>query len=161
MSLLADDSKGPHLENLQFRYSLGRRWLYGASGGELLFTNNETDAARVYGAAREPDFYAKDAFHRYIVNGEACVNPNQAGTKACIHYSYKVPAQDSVVMRLRLVDGEVRSPLSDVDKVIDQRRKEADDFYEAVHPPQRHGRGKADSAAGFRRHVVGQANLPL
>ncbi len=67
----------------------------------------------------EPNFYAKDAFHRYIVNGEACVNPKQVGTKACIHYSYSVPAQESVVMRLRLVDGELPSPLSDVDKVID------------------------------------------
>ncbi len=136
VSLLADDSNGPHLDNLQFRYSLGRRLLYGPSDGELLFTNNETNVARVYGTAGKPNLYAKDAFHRYIVNGEACVNPNQSGTKACIHYSHSVPAQGSVVLRLRLTDCELPSPLSGVDKVIAQRRKEADEFYEAVHPPK-------------------------
>jgi len=135
VSIVADDSKGPQLENLPFRYSLGRRYLYSPLGGEILFTNNDTNAARCFGAA--PDgAYVKDAFHRYIIHGEACVNPNQVGTKACIHYSYEVPAQGSIVLRLRLLDSEMHNPLADVDGIVAQRREEADEFYEAIHPPR-------------------------
>ena len=35
-------------------------------------------------ARRSP--FTKDAFHRQIVGGEACVNPDGTGTKACFHY---------------------------------------------------------------------------
>jgi Glycosyl hydrolase family 63 C-terminal domain len=134
-SLLADDSKGPRLENLPFRYSLGQRFLYCPSGGELLFTNNDTNTTRFYGLDKA-GAYAKDAFHRYIIDDEPCVNPNQTGTKACIHYSYEIPAQGSAVLELRLVDSQVPKPLADVDKVIAQRKAEADEFYDAIHPPQ-------------------------
>ncbi len=88
VSLLADDSTAPPLENLQFRYGLGRRYLYSATGGEPLFTNNETNCSRLHGpheCSSTP--YVKDAFHRYIIHGEPCVNPQQVGTKACIHYT--------------------------------------------------------------------------
>ena len=104
VSLIADDSTGPPLRNLQFQYSLGRRYLYGDSEGQPLFTNNETICSRIHTCdERCPSQYVKDAFHRYIIHGEACVNPEQTGTKACIHYSYEVPASGSVVLRIRLV----------------------------------------------------------
>ena len=135
VSILADDSKGPRLENLPFRYNLGRRYLYSPKGGEMLFTNNETNVERCFGAPHDGT-YVKDAFHRYVIHGEACVNPNQVGTKACVHYSYDVPAQGSVVLRLRLVDSEMRKPLSEVDRIVAQRKEEADQFYEAIHPPR-------------------------
>ena len=69
--LVADDSTAKPLENIQLQYALGRRFLYAPPGGELLFTNNETNASRLYGPSavnRTP--YVKDAFHRYVVNGE-------------------------------------------------------------------------------------------
>ena len=135
-SLLADDSNGPRLENLAFHYNLGRRYLYGPDGGEALFTNNETNTARLYGSTDGCSAYVKDAFHRCIIHGEACVSPEQAGTKACIHYSYQVASQASVVLRLRLADAELPKPLVEVDEIIENREKEADEFYEAIHPPQ-------------------------
>ena len=47
--------------------------------------------------------YVKDAFHRHIIHGEACINPAQIGTKAAIHYRFDaVPPGGSVVLRLRL-----------------------------------------------------------
>ena len=96
VSLIADDSTGPPLRNLQFQYSLGRRYLYGDSEGQPLFTNNETICSRIHTCdERCPSQYVKDAFHRYIIHDEACVNPEQTGTKACIHYSYEVPASGS------------------------------------------------------------------
>jgi hypothetical protein len=136
VSLLADDSKAPRLENLPFRYQLGSRYLYGPETDKQLFTNNETNAARFGLSSSERPLYAKDAFHRHIIHGEACVNPDQTGTKACLQYSYVIPGESSVVLRLRLTNEKISKPLADIDKVITLRREEADEFYKAIHPPK-------------------------
>ncbi len=137
LMLVADDSTAKPLQNIQLQYALGRRYLYAASGGELLFTNNETNSSRLYGPSvlnRTP--YVKDAFHRYIVNGEACLNPQQLGTKACVHYRALVPAGGSAVWQLRLTDKEMADPIRDVDKIVEERKRDADEFYEVIHPPK-------------------------
>src|SRR6266478_603200 len=101
ITLAADDFQASALHNLQFPYSLGRRYLYAPQSGQPLFTDNESNAARIYQGASNRKPYVKDAFHRHIVNGEDGVNPAQSGTKACVHYKYSVPARESVVLRLR------------------------------------------------------------
>ncbi len=136
LMLVADDSTANPLQNIQLKYALGRRYLYAAAGGELLFTDNETNSSRLYGPSvmnRTP--YVKDAFHRHIVNGEACVNPRQLGTKACVHYRSQVAAGGSMVWRLRLTDKELADPIRDVDKVVAERKQDADEFYKVIHPP--------------------------
>jgi mannosylglycerate hydrolase MGH1-like protein len=135
--LVADDSTAKPLENIQLQYALGRRYLYAPPGGKLLFTDNETNASRLYGPpVRSQSLYVKDAFHRHIVNGEQCVNPLQLGTKACIHYRTLVASGSSTVFHLRLTNEQIANPLQDVDNVVAERKKEADEFYEAIHPPQ-------------------------
>jgi hypothetical protein len=136
--LAADDATAEPLPNLPFTYRLGPRFLYGAAGGRPLFTNNETNFERLYGpAARNRTPYVKDAFHRHVIWGEACVNPRQVGTRACLHYAgLRVPARGSAVVRLRLTDRVEPRPLDDVDAVVEQRRREADAFYDALHPPR-------------------------
>ncbi len=136
ITLAADDFQATALHNLQFPYSLGRRYLYAPAGGEPLFTNNESNAERLYQGASNRKPYVKDAFHRHIVNGEDCVNPADSGTKACVHYRYSVPAGQSVVLRLRLTRENLDRPLDDVDQVVTQRKEEADQFYATVHPPK-------------------------
>ncbi len=136
ITLVADDFHVAALHNLQFPYSLGRRYLYAPESGKPLFTDNESNAARLYHGASNRKPYVKDAFHRYIVSGEDCANPAQSGTKACVHYKYSVPAGESVVLRLRLTPEKMDRPLDDVDQVVTQRKKEADQFYAAVHPPK-------------------------
>ncbi|MFN2455844.1 MAG: glucosidase [Pyrinomonadaceae bacterium] len=135
-SIVADDSDAAHLSNLPFEYRLGKRYLYGDAGGQPLFTDNETNAPRVWGEgaqSRKP--YVKDAFHRHVINGEDCINPSQTGTKACLHYAnLNVPANGSVVIRLRLTGELLKQPLKDVEKIFEKRREEADEFYESVHP---------------------------
>jgi hypothetical protein len=146
--VVADDTPAPPPKNLKFEYRLGPRYLFGPDGAELLFTDNETNMPRVYGSPAESQ-YAKDAFHRYIVQGEAAaVNPAQRGTKSCFHYSYRVPAGKSVVLRMRLSPDQLADPLRDVDKIVAQRKEEADEFYAAVHPPD---------ADEDERHVQRQA----
>ncbi|MCI0487844.1 MAG: glucosidase [Blastocatellia bacterium] len=137
VSLMADDSKADMLRNLPFEYRLEPRYLYADAGCEVLFTYNETNSQRLYGpqaANRKP--YVKDAFHRYIIHGEGVINPAREGTKSCLHYERMVPAGGSVVVRLRLTPELLNAPLADVDRIIAERRKEADEFYENIHPPQ-------------------------
>ncbi|HXG08985.1 MAG TPA: glucosidase [Gemmataceae bacterium] len=142
LSLLADDSNAEPLRNLPFEYRLGPRYLVGEAGARLLFTNNETNFKRLYGpGAQNRKPYVKDAFHRHLIHGEDCVSPEPVGTKACFHYVARaVPPGGSVVVRLRLspacpADGRAWDP-REVDAIIDQRRREADAFYEAIHPPR-------------------------
>ena len=147
ISLLADDADTPPLGMLPFEYHLGKRYLYSQiedsrsktrAGGRMLFTNNETHSEQVFGSlAKSRSPYVKDAFHRHIINGEDCINPDELGTKACLHYAdLNVPAGDSVVIRLRLTDSPQDAPLSEVDRIITARRAEADAFYDAIHPSE-------------------------
>ncbi len=137
LCLVADDSAAQPLTNLPFAYRLGTRYLYAEAGGRPLFTNNETNAPRVFGpdaGSRSP--FVKDAFHRHIVDGEACVNLAQEGTKACLHYCFDVPAGGSVSVLLRLTPAEMKKPLEEIPRVIAERKAEADEFYETIHPPK-------------------------
>jgi hypothetical protein len=137
VALVADDRRTVWPTNLTFQYQLGERRLYGPSDGAALFTNNDTNCERCYGSdARSASPYTKDAFHRYIVNGEStAVNPNRTGTKACLYYSTVVPAGGLSVWRFRLTPEHHEDPLAGVDTIVAQRKAEADEFYAAVHPP--------------------------
>ena len=69
---------------------------------ELLFTENESNAGRLWGQPNASP-YVKDAFHEYIISGRGeAVNPAKAGTKAAAHYVLDVPAGGSQTVRLRL-----------------------------------------------------------
>ena len=92
-SLTADDSNADPLPNLMFEYRLGPRHLYAAAGGQPLFTNNETNPSGCYGSPNVTP-YVKDAFHRYVVNGEqAAINPDGFGTKAAFHFTATVAGE--------------------------------------------------------------------
>jgi hypothetical protein len=136
--LLADDRRAAHLPNLTFQYELGERRLYAPAGGPALFTGNETNSVRLYGP-QSPNLapYTKDAFHRFIVNGErGAVNPNAAGTKACLDYAETIAAGGSQVWRFRLTPHRLDRPLDEVDAIVATRKAEADEFYETIHPPK-------------------------
>jgi hypothetical protein len=134
--LVADDSAALPPRNLPFTYRLGSRFLYGEPSGAPLFTDNESDRKRLYGVPNGRPYH-KNAFHRAIVNGEAgAVNPGLQGTKACIDYTYAVPAQGSVVLKLRLSPERLSRPWDDFESILQDRRLEADEFYDAVHPPE-------------------------
>jgi hypothetical protein len=137
VSLVADNRNEKLPIAIPVQYALGVRTLYGPTGGTLLFTNNETNLPRVYGEGNHNHTpYVKDAFHRHIIQGEDCVNPEQVGTKATLHYKFDVPAHESVTLYLRLSDQEqLKTPLADLDKVFAERMAEADEFYDkTIHP---------------------------
>jgi mannosylglycerate hydrolase MGH1-like protein/glycosyl hydrolase family 63 len=136
ISIDADDRNALPPQNLIDTYQLGLRHLYADGGGTPLFTNNETNAARVFGPGNESrSQYVKDAFHRYIINGEhGAVNPANEGTKACIDYKLNVPAGQSAILRLRLTPERLDDPLRNVDDIFAKRKYDADQYYNAVQP---------------------------
>jgi hypothetical protein len=106
---------------------------------ELIFTENETNTARLFGAPN-PTAYVKDAFHEHVVDGRGGrVNPARMGTKAAAVYRLTVPAGGEVKLRLRLTVADeaipLASPFNDFDDVMAARRAEADAFFEAKSGP--------------------------
>jgi len=133
----ADDSEAAGLSNLPFTYQLGKRYLYADEDGTPMFTDNETNMARVYGPEAENGHkFVKDAFHRNIVNDEKCTNTKNTGTKAAIQFTRTVKAGGSTVLKLRLTDSATKDPLANIDAIVEARLKDADDFYADVHPPK-------------------------
>ncbi|HEY3135176.1 MAG TPA: glucosidase, partial [Blastocatellia bacterium] len=137
-SMLASDCSVHIVKNLAFKYQIGSRYLYAQPGGQMLFTNNETNPSRapIVGTLA-PQPYYKDAFHRYIINSEeAAVNHERLGTKACVNYRCIVPAEGYVSLSLRMTTEQLAAPLKDVDQIIARRLSEADEFYEFIQPPK-------------------------
>jgi hypothetical protein len=102
---------------------------------EWLFTENETNAARLFGARNSSPF-VKDAFHEYVVKGRReAVNPERTGTKAAAHFRLEIPAGGSVTVRLRLFD-EKESPAEVFGDGFDQtfaaRVRETEEFYDSI-----------------------------
>ncbi len=114
---------------------LGEYWLSCDGDPELLFTENETNARRLWGHPNT-SAYVKDAFHSYIISGDelGAVNPALEGTKAAAHYVLEVPAGESRTVRLRLSPSLAGNAFSGFDAVFDQRIGEADEFYQRIAP---------------------------
>ncbi len=84
----------------------GTRWLVCDGVPELLFTQNESNTQKLFGAPNHSP-YVKDGINNYVVNGEiGTVNPEQTGTKAAALYRVRVEAGASATLRLRLTDRE-------------------------------------------------------
>ena len=70
--------------------SLGTYHLYGRHPAETLYTENESNAERLWGGT-SPSPYVKDAFHRRVIQGEeAAVNPAKTGTKMAAWHRLQV-----------------------------------------------------------------------
>lgn len=111
---------------------LGNYWLYAEGAPDLLFTENETNRARLFGQPNASPF-TKEAFHRYIIHGESgVVNPAQVGTKAGAQYALSIAPDERVVLRLRLSNRQHPTPFADFEPIVTQRHSEADAFYAAI-----------------------------
>jgi hypothetical protein len=131
---------------------LGDFFLYGDAAFAPLFTENETNAERIF-QTPNPTPYVKDGINNYIVSGQTeGVNPARTGTKAGLHYHFDIPAHGSVEIRLRLTPhGPATSfePFgAHFEDVFAGRKQEADEFYQSVIP---------DSAPEDQRLVMRQA----
>ncbi len=116
--------------------TLGRFRFYSITDGpdELLFTENDTNFARLDPTAPHRDGFTKDAFDRYLVQGEqGAVNPERKGTKSALLYRLHLQPGASRTLCLRLVreDEAEPEPLAPdrFDQVFAERIREADAFY--------------------------------
>jgi hypothetical protein len=117
---------------------LGERFFSADGAPELIFTENETNTERIHGTPNRTP-YVKDAFDNYLVHGrQEAINPEKKGTKAAAHYALTVAPGGSEVLRLRLSDTAAVDPGvpagSDFDRIMHDRRQEADEFYAGVIP---------------------------
>lgn len=143
-SIHADPKNIPAPDWLSSDYTISPMYLAGEPADELLFTSNETHYERLYGSAIKSNTpYVKDAFHRYVIQKEKCINPAKKGTKACFFYKeVHIPGQKSKVFRLRLSAALAKSPLQDVDAIVAMRKKEADDYFDSIQPKKLTGEEK-------------------
>jgi hypothetical protein len=107
---------------------------------ELLFTDNETNVERIFGA-KNPSPFVKDAFHEYVIKGKAdAVNPEGFGTKVAAYCKHTIPPGGQRTFRYRLSDADiaVQAPFgAEFDATFDQRRREADEFFDTcIHHAQ-------------------------
>ena len=82
--------------------------------------------------------YVKDAFHRYLINGEKdAIQPKGRGTKVAGYYKITLEPGKSYTIDCRLTaDGKElgNKAFDKFDNIFDQRLKEADHFYTTVLP---------------------------
>jgi len=117
---------------------VGMRWLYCDDSPELLFTENETNAQRLWGLPNRTP-HVKDSINDYIVHDmKSAVNPEKKGTKAASHYHLTLASGETAVVRLRLSDTSFQKndAFRDFEAIVAGRLQEADEFYATVIPQE-------------------------
>ncbi|MEI8037605.1 MAG: glucosidase [Verrucomicrobiota bacterium] len=128
-----------------------------ACDGEVpwLFTENETNNARLFPSQLNLSPYVKDGINHCVVDGNPdAVNPATQGTKAAAHHHATLAPGESVTIQLRLT-GQTQTAAAcggaEFDAILAERLREADEFYRAVTPPG----VTADAANVMRQAIAG------
>lgn len=126
---------GAHTEDA----AIGERWWYARAAdgppGDLLFTENETNLQRLYGAPN-PTAYVKDGINDAVVGGQHDrVNASQ-GSKLAGHTHALVEPGGTFTAQVRFCAEPFARPFEDFDSIFAQRIAETDEFYAAAHPPR-------------------------
>ena len=110
---------------------------------------------------------ARDAFHLFLIKQQTrAINLQPSGTKSAACYKLSIPAGSEVEVRLRLTrvqdDTESAAPFGEeYSTTMEQRRMEADAFYDFEGRPGPLGRRKTGPPPGERRFAVDQTILFL
>jgi hypothetical protein len=130
--------------------ALGSRWFYCGGAPALLFTENDTNAERLWGRPNASP-YVKDGIGRYVVEGRKdAVNPAGVGTKAAAYHRLTLAAGTSTSARFRLTNAPIPGDAlgREFEAVFAQRIAEADEFYARVIP-----KGHSDDAKRVMRQA--------
>src|SRR4029079_14941209 len=97
---------------------------------ELLFTENETNAQRLFGTDGGSE-HVKDGINDAVVNGLSDRASRRSGSKVAAHVRATVAPGASFTVRVRLTPVRQADPFAGFDEVVARRRREADAFYAA------------------------------
>jgi hypothetical protein len=113
-------------------HELGDYWLACQGTPELLFTENESNAQRLWNASNHTP-YVKDGIGTAVVDGHSdAVNPAGVGTKGAAHYQFQIAPGATETVLLRLSSERHAAPFSDAERIFVDRVAEADAFYAAL-----------------------------
>ncbi len=120
-----------------FRQYLDDYYCYCEGDVPLLFTENETNHARLFHGTNASPF-VKDGISDCVAQGrQDAINPDQTGTKASPHYQLTVAAGATEVIRLRLskaAPAKMKKPFAEFDAIFTARIAEANAFYDFITP---------------------------
>ncbi|WP_370894248.1 glucosidase [Janibacter sp. GXQ6167] len=122
---------------------LGHYHLVAEGTPDVLFCDNESNAAALGWDGQEQHPHPKDAIDTAIVHGDDSLLGEGVGTKVAFRYQHKgIEPGESRTVRLRLmrlkefaVAPDHGAAFVDAEAIIERRRVEADDFYDAIIPP--------------------------
>ncbi|HDQ93038.1 MAG TPA: glucosidase, partial [Synergistetes bacterium] len=127
---------------------LGDHFLYGRQAAKGLFTGNETNSEHLFSSPNRTP-YVKDAFHRFIVDGDAdAVDPGRTGSKFAAWHTIECEAGGSVTVDLSLSPRALKDPFASMQEVLETREREADEFFSDLLP------GAAPEDALIHRQAV-------
>jgi hypothetical protein len=133
---------------------LGERWLSVQGEPELLFTENETNNARLFGGQNAAPC-VKDGINDYVVHGRNDAARSEGpGTKVAALHRIEVAAGASGVLRLRLSASppqRTKDAFAGFDQTLEQRLSEADEFYRSLTPKS----SSEDQARVMRQALAG------
>jgi hypothetical protein len=113
-------------------HDLGDYWLACEGTPALLFTENETNAERLWGVQNRTEF-VKDGINNTVVSGaEGKVNPRNVGTKVAAHYALVIAPGETRTILLRLSANAYQMPFANATELFASREQEADEFYNTL-----------------------------
>jgi len=130
ISFLSDQSVKAQHEKL------GSYYLYFQKTNNVLFTENETNFQRLFNKPNSTEF-VKDAFHEAIIHGTDFqkLKDNKGGTKCSPVYTFEIESKQTEIIYLRLSNKKIDDFFpKDFEQIFSKRKKEADNFYENIHP---------------------------
>jgi hypothetical protein len=129
---VADGAAPSHRTAQVIHHDLGEYWLAVEGSPDMLFTENESNAQRLWGAPNRTQ-YVKDGIHDAVVRGRPdAVNADGFGTKVAADYVWRLGPGETKTVQARLSHRRHAAPFAESERVLAERQVEADRFYDRL-----------------------------
>lgn len=118
--------------------NLGNYYFYFPQAEHLLFTENETNFQKLFNRENTVEF-TKDAFNDAIIDGKNFekLKQKKQGTKFSPVYKFEIEPKQPKTIYLRLAKEKTTEAFpKNFEKIFAKRKKEANEFYDVLHPGQ-------------------------